>query len=161
MPPPRAPPNVTFARPIPVLLAALALGGCAGDDGRLTKAEYGDRVRSVYAEVQAAFAATNVPQDELADRVEDAQAELRQAAGELEGVEPPEEAEAANAQIAAGFRLYADELERLRNAAERGDRATIDDFNARVADRESVKQIAEAAEALKFKGYDLGEIAEE
>jgi cellulase/cellobiase CelA1 len=82
-------------------------------------------------------------------------------AGELEDVTPPEEAEAANAQIAAGFRLYADELDRLRNAAERGDQPTIDDFNARASQRESVRQIAEAAESPKFKGYDLGQIAEE
>ena len=99
--------------------------------------------------------------DELADRVGAAQDELREAAGELEDVRPPEEAEAANAQIAEGFRLYADELERLRNAAERGDQRTIDDFNAHVAERQSVRQIMEAAEAMKFKGYDLGPIGEE
>jgi hypothetical protein len=148
---------VTIANSIPVLLAAVVLAGCAGDGGRLSKTEYAAQVRSVYAGVQEAFAATNVPPD----RVEDAQAELREAADELEGLEPPEDAEAANAQIAAGFRLYADELDRLRNAAERGDQATIDDFNAGVAERESVKQIMEAAESLKFKGYDLGDIAEE
>jgi hypothetical protein len=119
-------------------------------------------VRSVYAEVQEAFAATNVPTlDEMADRVEDAQDELREAADELEAVEPPDEARAANAQIAEGFRLYADELDRLKLAAERGDEHTIDDFNARIARRQSVRQIQEAAEAMKFKGYDLGPIAEE
>ena len=139
----------------------LALAACAGDEGRLSKSEYEEKVRSVYAEVQEAFARTDVPIEELADRVGDAQAELREAADELEEVTPPEEAEAANAQIAAGFRLYADELDRLRNAAERGDQPTIDDFNARAAQRESVRQIMEAAESLKFKGYDLGPIAEE
>lgn len=160
-PPPRSPFDVTIANSIPVLLAAVVLAGCAGDGGRLSKTEYAEQVRSVYAGVQEAFAATNVPPEELPDRVEDAQAELREAADELEGLEPPEDAEAANAQIAAGFRLYADELDRLQNAAERGDQATIDDFNAGVAERESVKQIMEAAESLKFKGYDLGDIAEE
>jgi class 3 adenylate cyclase len=86
---------------------------------------------------------------------------VREAAGELEDVTPPEEAEAANAQIAAGLRLYAGELDRLRNAAERGDQPTIDDFNNRIAQLESVRQIMAAAESLKFKGYDLGPIAEE
>jgi acyl-CoA reductase-like NAD-dependent aldehyde dehydrogenase len=119
-------------------------------------------VRSVYAEVQEAFAQTNVPSlGQLAERVEAAQDELQEAAGELEEVTPPPEAEAANAQIAEGFRLYAEELDRLRNAAERGDQRTIDDFNAQIADRQSVRQIMEAAEAMKFKGYDLGPIAEE
>ena len=145
-----------------MLLTALALAGCAVEDGRLSKEEYEAKVQSVYAEVQEAFAQTNVPDlDELADRVAAAQDELREAAGELDDITPPEEAQAANAQIAEGFRLYADELERLRNAAERGDQRTIDDFNAHVAERQSVRQIMEAAEAMKFKGYDLGPIAEE
>ena len=153
---------MTIARSIPVLFAALALVGCSGDDGTLTQAEYEEKVRSVYAEVQEAFAQTNVSDpSELAPRVEAAQEQLRDAAGELEGVEPPSDAEAANTQIAAGFRLYADELDRLRNAAVRGDQRTIDDFNARIGERESVLQIAEAAESLKFSGYDLGPIAEE
>lgn len=143
-------------------LTALSVAACAGgSNAKLSKAEYEEKVRSVYAEVQEAFARTNVPLAELAGRVEDAQAELREAASELEDVTPPEEAEAANTQIAAGLRIYADELERLRNAAERGDQRTIDDFNNRIAQLESVLQIMEAAESLKFKGYDLGQIAEE
>lgn len=148
-----------------VALAALTVLSVVGCDGgsnvRLSKSEYEEKVRSVYAEVQEAFARTDVSLTELAGRVEDAQAELREAAGELENVTPPEEAEAANAQIAAGLRLYAGELDRLRNAAERGDERTIDDFNNRIAQLESVRQIMEAAESLKFKGYDLGPIAEE
>jgi hypothetical protein len=143
-------------------LTALSVVACdGGSDGTLSKPEYEEKVRSVYAEVQEAFARTDVPLAELAGRVEDAQAELREAAGELEDVTPPEEAEAANAQIAEGLRLYAGELDRLRNAAERGDQRTIDDFNNRIAQLESVRQIMEAAESLKFKGYDLGPIAEE
>jgi hypothetical protein len=59
------------------------------------------------------------------------------------------------------MRAYADDLDRLRNAAERGDQRTIDDINARISQSESVEQIAAAAEAMKFKGYDLGDIAEE
>lgn len=152
---------MTRAHSIPILLASLTLVGCAGDEGRLSKVEYAEKVRSVYAEVQEAFRQTDVPLSDLADRVEDAQAKLRDAADELESLEPPEDVEAENAQIVDGFRSYADELDRLRNAAERGDQRTIDDFNAGLATRESVELIAEAAERIKFKGYDLGDIAEE
>jgi hypothetical protein len=161
-PPPDRPTTVTLARSLLVLLVGLALAGCSVDDGRLSKNEYSERVRAVYADVQEAFARTNVSDlGELADRVGDAQEQLREAADELEDVEPPEEAEAANAQITQGFRLYADELERLRNAAERGDQRTIDDFNARIPQLESLRSVMEAAESLKFQGYDLGPIAEE
>ena len=51
-------------------LAALLLAGC-GDSGRLSKSDYEQRVRSVYANVQEAFRKTNVASTKLlADRVE-------------------------------------------------------------------------------------------
>ncbi len=147
--------------PLAAAAGALALAGCGGGDGRLSKSEYEEKVRSAYAEVQEAFAQTNVPMEELAARVEDAQKQLREAADELEDVQPPEEVEAENAQIVQAMRAYAEDLDRLRNAAEQGDERTIEDFNARIAQNESVEQMAEAAEKMKFKGYDLGPIAEE
>jgi hypothetical protein len=152
---------MTILRAVPALLATLALAGCSGDDGPPTKAEYAEKVRTVYGEVQEAFARTDVAVDELADRVADAQAELRGAADELEGTEPPDDVVAEHDQIVEGLRAYADDLDRLRNAAERGDERTIEDFNARIAENPSVLLIAEAAESMKFKGYDLGQIAEE
>jgi hypothetical protein len=146
---------------VALLLLVVAAASCSGDDGRLTKAEYAEKVRTVYADVQEAFARTDVPPDELAGRVEDAQGRLRDAADELEDTEPPVDVEAEHAQLVEGFRSYADDLDRLRNAAERGDERTIEDFNARVSQNDSVVLIAEAAESMKFKGYDLGQIAEE
>jgi hypothetical protein len=142
---------------------AFVFAGCAGDEGeRLTKTEYEERVRTVYAGVQEAFRATNVTDPrELADRVGDAQDELRDAAGELEDVDPPEEVEAENAQIAESMRAYADDLDGLREAAERGDSTAISDFNSRVATNDAIVRMMEAAERLKFKGYDVGDIAEE
>jgi hypothetical protein len=142
--------------------ASFVLVSCAGENERLSEAEYAERVRSVYADVQEAFRQTDVDdQSELAGRVEDAQEELRSAAGELEGVDPPDEVEAENAQIAEAMRTYADDLDRLREAAERGDSTAIANFNSRVATNDAVVAMMEAAERLKFKGYDVGDIAEE
>lgn len=142
--------------------AAVSIAACGGDDGRLSKPEYEQKVRSAYAEVQVAFQQTNVTSlTELADRVKAAQEQLRDTATELEKRQPPQEVEAENAQIVQAMRAYAEDLDRLRNAAEQGDERTIEDFNARIAQNESVEQIAEAAERMKFKGYDLGQIAEE
>jgi hypothetical protein len=146
-----------------VLLSATAvlfLAGCGGDES-LTKADYSAKVRSVYAGVQQAFQRTDVPPDQLPDRVVEAQDALRDAAGELEAVDPPEDVRAEHAQIAEGMRAYADDLDVLREAAERGDERAIASFNERVGENAAVKRIAEAAERMKFKGYDLGQIAEE
>jgi PBP1b-binding outer membrane lipoprotein LpoB len=143
-----------------ILVSAVVLAGCGGDE-RLSKQEYAEKVRSEYADVQKAFQATDVPPGELAARVKAAQLQLRESADELEDVEPPEEVTTEHEQLIGGMRRYADDLDRLRNAAERGDSRTIDDFNARIAQNEAVEQMAEAAERMKFKGYDLGQIAEE
>ena len=146
---------------VALLLLVVVAASCSGDDGRLTKAEYAEKVRTVYADVQEVFARTNVAPDELAERVADAQDELRDAADELEDIRPPDDVVAEHDQIVEGLRAYAEDLDRLRNAAERGDERTIADFNSRVAENDSVVRIAEAAESMKFKGYDLGQIAEE
>lgn len=151
---------MTPTRRLLALSVGFLLAGCGGDD-RLTKQEYAQKVRAEYGQVQEAFQATNVPSGQLAARVDAAQEQLREAADELDGVEPPEDVETENAQLVAGMRRYADDLDRLRNAAEKGDQRTIDDFNARLPQNEAVEQMAEAAEAMKFKGYDLGQIAEE
>jgi soluble cytochrome b562 len=143
------------------VLVVLSLVACGGD--RLSKREYEEKVRSEYAEVQEAFRATGAAygRPDLAEKIEAAQAELREAADALEETKPPEEVEAENQQIVSGMRRYAESLDRLRNAAERGDLAVIEDATARIAENEAVEQIAEAAERMKFKGYDLGPIAEE
>jgi len=119
-------------------------------------------VRTAYGGVQEAFRRTNVgsPED-LAGRVGDAQDELREAADALEDLDPPEDVVAENAQIAQAMRAYADDLDALREAAERGDSAAIENFSSRVATNDAIVQMMEAAERVKFKGYDLGQIADE
>lgn len=143
-------------------VATLALAGC-GSDHRLSKGEYEQKVRAEYADVQDAFRATGAAfgQPGLAEKIKEAQAQLREAADALAGAEPPEEVEKENEEIAEGMREYADDLDQLRDAAEKGDLKSIEGFNDRIGKNEAVEQIAEAAEEMKFKGYDLGPIAEE
>jgi len=153
---------VRARRPLLAVLAvSVTLAGCAGGDDRLTKAAYEQRVRAVYANVQAAFQETRgVSGGELAARVSDAQAALRDAAAELDGVAPEEVAE-ENALLVFGMREYADALDEVREAAEDDDTAAIDAFNERQRYSEAIEQMEEAAEAMKNKGYDLGPIAKD
>jgi hypothetical protein len=142
------------------VLAAFAAGGCGED--RLSKPEYEQRVRAVYADVQAAFESTRgASGGELAGRIEKAQDELRDAADELDADEAPEEVEKQNEEIVEGLRAYADDLDELRDAAERNDSERVSEFNEELTENEAVEQIAEAAEEMKFKGYEVGRIAEE
>jgi vacuolar-type H+-ATPase subunit I/STV1 len=142
------------------MLAVLSLAACGSD--RLSKPEYEAKVRSEYAQVQEAFQATvGAHGDELAARIEDAQQQLKDAADALEESEPPEAVEQENEEVVEGMKEYANDLNALREAAQKGDQQAIDAFNDRLAKNEAVAQIAEAAEEMKFKGYDLGPIAEE
>lgn len=143
------------------MLGVLALAACG--DERLSKSEYEQKLQSEYAGVQQAFQATaaSFGQTDLAGKIGDAQEELRAAAESLEHVEPPKEVEQENEEIVEGLREYADDLDDLREAAERNDLKTITAFADRIADNEAIHQIAEAAEEMKHKGYDVGAIGEE
>ena len=119
-------------------------------------------MRSDYANVQEAFRNTNVQSTKLlATRVAEAQTELRRAAADLDKTKPPSDVEKENKQLLEGMRDYADDLDELRQAAERNDAAGVQKFNQAIAQNAAVRQMAEAAEEMKFEGYDLGPIAEE
>src|SRR6187401_1346827 len=76
-----------------VALAGLLLVPRGGDGGTLSKPEYEQKVRTEYAKVQDAFRKTNVTSPSLlAERVAEAQSELRDAADELDDAKPPSEA---------------------------------------------------------------------
>ena len=153
------------------LIAAAALGIVGllavllvprGGGGALSKPEYEQKVRAVYSDVQEAFQKTNVTQTKLlATRVAEAQRELRSAADELDDAKAPGDIKAENDQLVDGMREYADDLEELRQAAERDDSAGVVRFNQSIPENPAVKKIAEAAEEMKFEGYDLGPISEE
>jgi hypothetical protein len=145
-----------------VALAAVLLVPRGGDGGTLSKPEYEQKVRAEYANVQDAFRKTNVTSTKLlAARVAEAQRELRHAADELDDAKPPGAVAAKNDELVEGMRAYADDLEELRGAAERGDSAGIARFNQSIPQNTAVRQIAEAAEEMKFEGYDLGPISED
>ena len=146
-----------------IVLALAALAGCSGgdDEDRLSKPEYETKVRTVYAEIQAAFQGTRGAEgEELADRIVLAQESLRHAADELAAVSPPQEVEAHHADLFDGMREYADALDEAVRAASRNDADALQRFQ-NVGNDPGVREMAEAAEEMKLKGYDLGPIADE
>jgi FMN phosphatase YigB (HAD superfamily) len=145
-----------------VAVCAVFLAGCSGEEDRLTKSQYEQKVRSVYSGVQTAFESTrDAGGSQLAGRIDQARQELITAAKELESAEPPREIEEENEELVEGMREYAESLEEIRAAAERNDEDTIGRFNLGLGGNAAVERMAEAAEEMKFKGYDLGRIAEE
>jgi acyl-CoA reductase-like NAD-dependent aldehyde dehydrogenase len=148
------------------LLAALALAvGCGGEGReRVSKAEYEQKVRAVYGDVRAAFQSVGVEAKSLEDvarQIKAAQDELRDAANELERIEPPESVREPNEELAEGMRAYADDLDRLREAAENGDAELVSGLRETVVRSESIERMAEAAEEMIHRGYNLGPLQPE
>ena len=128
---------------------------------RLSKPEYEQRVKTLYGEIQESFQATRgVTGAALAETIDRAQQALRHAADELEAIRPPADIEAENRELAEGMREYARALDPARQAAAEGDSETMARF-ADASNSPGVRAIAEAAEEMKKKGYDLGPIAKD
>ena len=59
------------------------------------------------------------------------------------------------------MREYAADLDELLGAAKAHNEAAVAAFNARVPGNDAIEHIAEAAEEIRNKGYDLGPIAKD
>ncbi len=148
-----------------VLLAAAIGAGLAflvQSEERLSKPAYEHTVRSAYAPIQQAFARTaGASAVQLPARLLVAGTRLRDAAELLEANNPPRSVEHEHEELVEGLRAFAVQLDGLRSSVAAGDGLAVRRFNAGIAQNKVVEQIAEAAEEMKFKGYDLGRIAEE
>jgi hypothetical protein len=145
-----------------LLAAALALPGRgAGGADRLSKHEYELAVRAAYADVHAAFSAARPGEGDLAPRLADAATSLRVAAASLARIRPPTDVAGEHARLVAGLHAYATDVTEVRAAVAAGEEQALASFNARIPTSEPIELMAEAAEAMTFKGYDLGRLSEE
>lgn len=144
------------------LVLATAFAACTTTTPpRLSKPEYERKVQTLYSGIQAAFVATRgVEGRELAGRIAGAQKALRDASRELLATPPPAEVEGENHALAKAMNEYAEALDPAVKAAASGDREALARFG-NVAALGPVREMAEAAEKMKYKGYDLGPIAKD
>ena len=158
-----APRSLQWLAALSSLACAFAVAGCEEEE-RLSKAQYEQKVRSVYGDVQTAFRAVGADAktlDDFAAQLGDAQEELREAAEQLEKVEPPKAVEEENEELVEGMREYADDLDELREAAEKGNSARVTSLRGETVDSPAIEQMAEAAEEMMQRGYDLGPLQAE
>lgn len=148
-----------------VLVAAAIGAGSAVlvlHEERLSKPAYEHSVRSAYTPIQQAFARTaGASSAQLPARLSVAISRVRDAAELLEANEPPRSVEHEHEELVEGLRELAEQLDGLRSSVASGNALALRRYNAGIAQNTIVEQIAEAAEEMKFKGYDLGRVAEE
>ncbi len=149
-----------------LLTAVVALAaGCGGND-RLSKDAYQQELDNAIQKVEQAFrglgeslqkvSSGSGSLDQVADEVGNIQEELNSAAEDLDGVTPPEDVEASHEKLVDGMRALSNDLEEFKGAIEEGDTGAIDRFAADARELDSVKQLEEATNELKEKGYDVG-----
>jgi predicted nucleic acid-binding Zn-ribbon protein len=147
-----------------VLIAvATAVGaGCGGgDDGRLSKAEYEQRMQAIGTELRTASSAIgDLSQtrdlDKLADTIADFRERLEEAADDVDGVTPPEDVEEETDKIAEALHAFADTFGEMEDAARDGDLAGLQQAQAEIASKGAEAQ--RATESLKQKGYEIGDL---
>jgi hypothetical protein len=151
-------------RSILILLIAVATAvaaGCGGGDGRLSKAEYEQRMQAIGSELQTASAAIgDLSQtrdlEKLADTIADFRERLDEAADDVDGLSPPEDVEEETDQIAQALHAFADTFGEMEDAARDGDLAGLQQAQAEIANKGAEAQ--RATESLKEKGYEIGDL---
>jgi hypothetical protein len=142
--------------------AATFLAGCGGDgDGRLSKAEYEDRMQEIGAELRTASEGIgDLSQtrdlDRLADTISDFQERLDEAADDVDALSPPENVEEETDEIAEALHAFADTFGEMEAAARDGNLAELQQAQAEIASKGAEAQRATAS--LEQKGYEIGDL---
>lgn len=142
-----------------VLASAVFIAGRGGNEHALSQRSYEQQMLSIYGNVRNAFAGTTTniaSMRDLSKRVQTAQTELRDAAGQMNALRSPPDVAVQTQGIAVGLDSYARDLDQLRQAADANDAAKVRAFEASIPANESIGRIAEAADQIHGKGYNLG-----
>jgi hypothetical protein len=146
---------------IAIMLAAAALGavaGCGGDDDEeLSREEFSEQLQSIIEEPSAAFGRlaqegarlkpADVLPEELKAEIGAVGETMREAADELEELDPPEDAEEQTQQLIDAIRERAEAFEQVAGEAD----ITLREFAPTL--RESGGRVDQALEALRQLGY--------
>jgi hypothetical protein len=137
---------------------AIALAGCGGGD-RLSKSQYEQHLNSDSQAIKKAIeplSTTPASMEELVSKLKVGEAQLREAADDLDGIKPPKDVEKDNATLAKGLRTFADELGSFRKAAEKKDPQLLRETFAKLQSSHALEEVRAATNDMKKKGYNLG-----
>lgn len=162
-----APRRFTRAR-LPTLVLAAAVGGalaagCGG--GALSKTEYLQRLETINKTFSDTIADTfNSPElqnpselSEAATVIRRGADQVRDATGELEGLNPPSEVEGPHDKLVSGLKAFADDLDRFADAAASGNIAELQQLAEDISSESlpSMTRVNAAIDEFKGKGYDI------
>jgi DNA repair ATPase RecN len=152
----------------PATLAAVALvlfaAGCgSGGNSQMSKADFEKKIQSDGDSIRKAFRPLNTPPktlSQLADELKTGQAELRHAADDLAGANPPSDVSKDTDNLVKGLRKLADELDLMRQAAAKGDPQLVQQALNELRGSHALVDAQKATTDMKKKGYSLGSLGQ-
>jgi hypothetical protein len=145
-------------RMLVVAAAAALVAGCGGS-GRLSKAQYEQRIQADGKAAQQAVtkaAGSLGSPGSLAAQISTARQAVKKAADDLDAAKPPKDAEADTHTIVVGLRTIETELGRLEGPAKKHDFAALQAGASALQGAPEIKAAQRAANDLKRKGYKIG-----
>ena len=144
---------------------AIAAAGCGGGGGggggdRLSKSEFEAKMSAIGTDLQEASSGVDLSNTKDLDKVADAVAtfktKLESAADQVDDLNPPADAEEETDKIADALHAFADEFGKMEKAARKGDLGDLQKAQQAVISEGTEAQ--QAAQDLKNKGYNIGEL---
>ena len=143
---------------------AIAAAGCGGGGGgggdRLSKSEYEQEMSSIGKDLQTASSGIDLTNTndlgKVADSVAAFKKELEAAANKVDDLNPPADAEEETGKIADALHSFAGEFGKMEEAARKGNLADLQKAQQAVITEGTEAQ--KAAQALKDKGYNIGDL---
>jgi hypothetical protein len=144
---------------------ALVLAGCGGGGGggRLSKSQYEQHFASDSQAITKGLKPLTTPPSsltELTSELKVGEAQLHDAANDLDGLKAPKAIEKDNDVIVKGLRKFADELESFRQAAEKKDTQLMRKTFAELQTSHALMNVRDATNDMKKKGYKLGSLTQ-
>ena len=145
------------------LLAAFVVAGCGGGD-QLTKDEYIKELNSAGKALSTSFNSLGEGISDTKDtkglgaKFTEASNALRKASDQIGDINPPDDAKDANDKLAGGLGKMADSFDEVGKASSSSNAsqsaALLTKIN-KLATSDGIKQVTEAINSLKTKGYNI------